>query len=278
MKKLFKKVLIVSFVVLVGMGTSNVQTAVAEPSDVSSITSVGIMPDTPTKVANSILFLTQGQTLEFSLLDINGNPVNYGNYTDTVTITGPAYFINDMNQVTQKIELKVKNGKGKVTFYTTNYYLPGEITVTPHFRTLLNKSFTEKLYIPGIIENASQVVLKDQPQQTIFKAETLFGNAENPFLIYNLQAEDENNNPTATNAPSDLKAEVAYNGKPSTAVDAKTTVSENGTYEVALKLNTGEIQNKSDIPVGNYTVTITPKSMAKTTFAPLTEAFSVNAN
>lgn len=279
MKKLFQKIFAISLLVLLELELSNVQPAKAEPADVQlpTITTVAIKSDTPTKIPNSLLYLTQGQTLEFDLLDAYGNPVNYGNYTGTATISGMAFFEN-YGQRSQTEELKIKNGRGKITFYVRNYYLPGEIIITPHFRTLLNKPFTEKLYTPGSTGNATQVVLKDQPQSTYFNAKSLFSDGKKTFLTYKLQTEDALDNPTSMNAPANLTAEVTYNGKTSTAVKAIPLVTGNGTYTVSLSLTDKGIEEFSQIPTGTYTVTITPDITSKIPFAPLTETFIITAD
>lgn len=264
----------VSLGILLSLGTLNIKAAVAAPISSSSsvelpqITSISIKPGTPTQIANSKSFVTDGQTLEFNLLDAYGNPVSYGNYSGTVTVTGPAYFkvYDKTGKVNQSAELKVKNGVGKITLYVTTEAWPGEITITPHFRTLLNKSFIEKLYIPGVIGNAAQVVLKD----------TVRTQNADTFLTYYLQAEDARGNETPMNIP-DLKASVLINGKPSTDVEAIPSLSENGSYRVDLKLINEELLSSFQIPVGDYTVTITPMSTSDVIFAPITKKFTVNA-
>lgn len=285
MKKKLTAFLIISLSFLIIMGSTNPKPAVAAPmgstslAGQSKITSITIKPNTPTKVVNSSIFVTDGQTFEFDLLDINGNPVSYGNYSGTVSVTGPAYFdvYDRSGRINQSAELKIKNGKGKITVYLTTEAYPAEITLTPHFKNLLNKSFTETLYIPGRPGNATQVVLKGQAQdqgKTTFSAETLCSKESKAFLTYSLQAQDALDNPTAMNAP-DIMANVSYNGKPSTDVVATATPAENGSYSVTLKLSSEALNDSSEIPVGEYTVTITPKNTFFTTFAPLTVTFTV---
>lgn len=275
--KLLTKIIRIAFAVLVVLGTINVQAAVAEPSAVSSltdltaITSIGIKPQTPTKVVNSSTFVTQGQTLEFDLLDSYGNPVSAGNYSGIVTLSGPAVF----DDYSQSAELKVKNGQAKVTLYVTTDLYPGDITITPHIGNLLNKPFTETLYIHGLSGNATQTVLGSEPTITTFSPEALKSVGNEPFLTYNLQAEDVNGIPTATNAPTSITATVMYDGKPSTEVIATPTLSSNGTYCVPLQLM--DKSSSLQMPAGTYTVTITPGDTAKITFAPLTETFIITS-
>lgn len=271
MRKLSVKIFALSLFLLVGFGTANVKAAETVPS---TITSIAINPSTPVKVVNSYKWIKEGQTLEFDLLDQNGNPVSVGNYTGNLTVNGPAYFIVD-HQITQTAELKVKDGKGKITLFITNYFLPGEITITPHFRNLLNRTFTEKLYIPGIAGNATQVVLASQPSATNFSVAGLRSYGTEPFLTYSLQAEDAQDNITALNAPSGFTATVTYDGKPSNAIVVAPIVSTNGTYTLPIKLSETAAQGANTIPAGTYTVTITPDATARTTFATLTEIFTV---
>lgn len=278
MRKLIITLSILSLVSLISIGTFNILPAAAETTNLSSelpkITSIGIKPDTPVRIANSSTFVTQGQTLEFNLLDIHGNPVSYGDYTGTVSITGPAYF-DIYGEMYQTEELKVKNGKGKITFYVMTEAYPGEITITPHFKTLLNKTFKEALYIPGLSGNAAQVVLSTPQEPTSFNLSSLYAKKEEPFLTYKLQAEDAQGNATAMNAPS-LSATVTYNGEVTDQFIAVPKDLENGSYSVDLSLNNGVIQDTSKIPAGTYTVTITlSNDNGKTQFEPLTETFTV---
>ncbi|WP_425806418.1 hypothetical protein ACHOLT_05815 [Desulfitobacterium sp. Sab5] len=275
--KLFSKILGASFVMLLGLGSFNVIPAAAQITEDSSsveapvITSISIKPGTPAKIANSLLFHKKGQVIEFNLLDQYGKPVSYGNYSGTVTISGPAIF-EDFRQTS---ELKVKNGQGKLTIYITNYFRLGEIIITPHFHTLLNKSFTETLYVPKYSGNATQVVLSSTPSTTVFSIDTLRSNGTKPFLTYDLEAEDNQGIHTATNAPTGMTAEVTYNGNPSSAVVATLSSIENGKYSVSLNLSENAIESSSEISRGTYTVNIIPDVASKTIFPPLTETFTI---
>lgn len=276
MKKIIKLLSVLFLVSLVSIGAFNIRPANAETTtnNVPNIISIGIKPDTPTRIANSSTFVTQGQTLEFDLLDINGNPVSYGNYTGTVTITGPAYF-NGYGKNHQSSELKVKNGKGKITFYVMTDTFPGEITITPHFSTLLNRTFKETLFIPGRPGNATQVVLSIPQETTSFNLASLNAKGVEPFLTYKLQAEDAQGNATVMNAPS-LSASVTFNGQLTDQFTAVLADLENGSYSVTLSLKNN--LNQSTFKPGTYTVTITPNNTSNTLFEPITESFTVTNN
>lgn len=274
----FKRVLMFSLAFLLVFGTPNAIAANIKPTDVtkisglSAVTSIGIKPGTSIRVKNSEEFATKGQTLEFNLLDINGNPISVGNFTGSVTLNGPAVFEHNK----QKAELVIRKGKGFITFYVTNCYYPGEITVIPNFRGLLNKPFIEELYIPGLTGNATQVLLSPRPIKTTYSINELMALGDIPFLTYNLQAVDLNGYPTATNAPVSMTANVTLNGRPSSQVVATPQSGSNGSSNILIKLK--NVSPSSQLLTGTYRVTITAKAAGETIFAPLSETFTIITN
>lgn len=260
----------------VSISPFNIKTAGASPSAASLteqpvITSIGINPQTPAKVANSYTWVRQGQTLEFNLLDINGHPVNYGNYSGELTVSGSAVFENN----SQKTYLKLKNGRGQITVYLTDDCYSGMLTFTPHFKNLMNKPFTEKFEAPELSGTAKQVILNELPSTTDFSHEKLSSYGAAPFLTYYLQAVDADENPTVYDVPTDLRASVTRNGEAVTEIVARPLVSAKGIYRVQLQLTNEAIQDISKIPAGTYTVTLRPKNTEQATFASLTETFTV---
>ncbi|MEA4902197.1 hypothetical protein [Desulfitobacterium sp.] len=276
MKKHVKVIAIIALAFFVSIGPLNIKTVSASPSEAISterpmITSIGINPQTPAKVANSYAWVSQGQTLEFNLLDINGHPVNYGNYSGEVTLSGPAVFENSC----RKTYLKLTNGRGLLTVYGMSDNYSGELTVTPHFKNLMNKSFTEKFVIPESSGAAKQVVLNELPSTTVFSHEKLSSYEAAPFLTYYLQAVDADKNPTVYDVPTDLTASVTCNGEAVKEMVATPLVAAKGTYRIQLQLTNKAMQDISKIQAGTYTVTFRPKDTAQAAFAPLTETFTV---